>query len=78
MRDTLSLGIDRLGYEHVLERTRMPVVILDSRGIDFQIEWSLFPGQTTDDREEYVRNVRGPWRETIQDRVTGAIEVAFA
>lgn len=78
MTDTLRLGIDRFGYEHVLDRTRMRVVVLDSRGIDFQANWDEFPGETTADWERYVADVRGPWRETVQDRVMGAVEGVFA
>ncbi|MFB6188996.1 MAG: hypothetical protein ABEI57_03860 [Halapricum sp.] len=78
MTDTLRLGIDHYGYEHVLDRTRMRVVVLDSRGIDFQAEWSDFPDETTGDWERYVADVRGPWRETVQDRMFGAIERVFA
>lgn len=78
MTGTLRLGIDYYGYEHVLDRTRLRVVVLDSRGIDFQADWDAFPGETTADWKAYVRDVRGPWRETVQDRVVDAIGSVFA
>lgn len=72
------LGIDRFGYEHVYDDRRGRIIVLDSRGIDFQGDWAAFPGDTTADWERYVADQRGPWRETARDRAMGAIQEVFA
>lgn len=75
---THVIGIDRFGYEHVYDDERERVVVLDSRGIDTQIDWHEFPGETTADWERYVADVRGSWRETVRDRAVDAIGRTFA